>query len=148
MFHCVHYPGDTSSFLQIRWLFIFIALFLKNLYSDAYIFSIESGVIWGVWQCGSQRKFTRPDYTHWSYFQLTVKVIHPKYSKHWPYTVAHTIDCVCSKILNHDLNHGLFISFFKLISCHIHWIVYVLVYINFIVEFFSAAQNGWFCLDT
>ena len=33
------------------------------------------------------------------------KVIYPKYSKYWPYTVAHTIDCVCSKILNHGLNH-------------------------------------------
>ena len=29
----------------------------------------------------------------------------PKYSKHWPYTVAHTIDCVCSKMLNHALNN-------------------------------------------
>ena len=35
------------------------------------------------------------------------KVIYPKYSKHWLSTVAHTIDCVCSKILNHGLNHGL-----------------------------------------
>ena len=34
------------------------------------------------------------------------KVIYPKYSKHWLSTVAHTIDCVCSKILNHCLNHG------------------------------------------
>ena len=25
------------------------------------------------------------------------KVIYPKYSKHWPYTVADTIDCVCRK---------------------------------------------------
>ena len=29
------------------------------------------------------------------------KVIHPKYSKHGPYTVAYTIDCVYSKMLNH-----------------------------------------------
>merc|ERR1711971_337225 len=28
------------------------------------------------------------------------KVLHPKYFKHLPYTVAHTIDCVCSKMLN------------------------------------------------
>ena len=35
------------------------------------------------------------------------KVIYPKYSKHWSYTVAHTIDCLCSKMLNHGLNHGL-----------------------------------------
>ena len=27
------------------------------------------------------------------------KVIYTKYSKHWPYTLAHTIDCVCSKML-------------------------------------------------
>ena len=27
-------------------------------------------------------------------------------------TVAHTIDCVYSKILNHDLNHGLLFSHF------------------------------------
>ena len=27
------------------------------------------------------------------------KVIYSKYSKHWPYTVAHTIDYVCSKML-------------------------------------------------
>ena len=42
---------------------------------------------------------------------VMLKVIYPKCSKHWPYTykvytVAHTIDCVCSKTLNHGLNHG------------------------------------------
>ena len=42
-----------------------------------------------------------------------IKVIYPKYSKHWLSTVAHTIDCVCSKILNHGLNHGLLFSLFK-----------------------------------
>ena len=31
------------------------------------------------------------------------KVIHTKYSKHCPSTVAHTFECVCSKI-NHGLN--------------------------------------------
>ena len=45
--------------------------------------------------------------------QQSVKVIYPKYSKHLPYTVAHAIDCVCSKMLNHGLNHGLFLSLFK-----------------------------------
>ena len=40
------------------------------------------------------------------------KVIYAKYSKHWPYTVAHTIDCVCNKMLNHGLNHGLSILLF------------------------------------
>ena len=46
---------------------------------------------------------------------LVSKVIYPKFSKHLPNTVAHTIDCVCSKRLNHGLNHGLFLSLFKLI---------------------------------
>ena len=46
--------------------------------------------------------------------------IYTKYSKHWSYTVAHTIDCVCSKMLNHGLNHGLFLSLFKLIPSPIH----------------------------
>ena len=54
---------------------------------------------------------------------LSAKVIHTKYSKHCPSTVAHTFECVCSKI-NHGLNHGLFISLLKLINCPIHWIVY------------------------
>ena len=40
------------------------------------------------------------------------KVIHTKYSKHCPSTVAHTFECVCSKI-NHGFNHGLFISLLK-----------------------------------
>ena len=46
---------------------------------------------------------------------VSCKVIYPKYSKHWPYTVAHTIDCVCSKMLNHGSNHGLFLSLFKVL---------------------------------
>ena len=72
---------------------------------------------------------------------------------HWPYTVAYTIDCVCSKMLN----HGLFLSLFKLIPCPIHWIVYLLAYLNFIFEFsssFSTAQpktavlkNIWWFLN-
>ena len=33
-------------------------------------------------------------------FDVGNKVIHPKYSKHWQSTLAHTFDCVCSKILN------------------------------------------------
>ena len=68
-------------------------------------------------------------------FDATGKVIYTKYSKHWPYTVAHTLDCVCSKMLIHGLNHGFFLSLFKLISCPIHWIVCVLAYLNFIFQF-------------
>ena len=55
----------------------------------------------------------------------TRKVKYPKYSKQCPYTVAHTIDCVCSKMLNHGLNHGLFLSLFKLFG----W-KYILNWIN------------------
>ena len=76
------------------------------------------------------------------------KVIYAKYSKHWLSTVANTIDCVCSKMLNNGLNHGLFLSLLKLVPCPIHWIVYVLAYWNFIFEFyssFSATRNGRLC---
>ena len=69
------------------------------------------------------------------FFLLLDKIIYPKYSKHWPYTVAHTIDFMCSKMLDHGWNHGFFLSLFKLISFPIHWIVYVLSYLNFIFEF-------------
>ena len=41
------------------------------------------------------------------------KFIYPKYSRHWLSTVAHTIDCVCSEIFNHGLNHGLSFLLFK-----------------------------------
>jgi hypothetical protein len=34
---------------------------------------------------------------------LLQQSVYPKYSKHKLSTVAHTIDCVCSKILNHGL---------------------------------------------
>ena len=47
----------------------------------------------------------------------SAKVIYPKYSKHWFYTMAHTINFVCNEMLNHDLNHGFFLSLFKLIPC-------------------------------
>ena len=55
----------------------------------------------------------------WLSKQVSTKVIHTKYSKHRPTTVAHTFECVCSKI-NHGLNHGLFILLLKLINCPIH----------------------------
>ena len=51
--------------------------------------------------------------------KLLSKVIYPKYTKHWPYTVANC-DCVCNKMFNQGLNHGLFLSLFKFISCAIH----------------------------
>ena len=51
---------------------------------------------------------------------LTKLYIPSMYSKHWPYTVASTIDCVCSKMLNNGLNHGLFLSLFKFFWMKIH----------------------------
>ena len=48
-------------------------------------------------------------------FEAATKVIHTKYSKHRPSTVAHTFECVCSKI-DHGLNHGLYILPLKLIN--------------------------------
>ena len=38
------------------------------------------------------------------FFQVRGKIIYTKYSKHWFYTVAHTIECVCSKINNSWFN--------------------------------------------
>ena len=45
---------------------------------------------------------------------VMIKVICPKYFKHSPYTVAYTIDCVCSKMLNQCLNRGFFFHFSSL----------------------------------
>ena len=52
--------------------------------------------------------------------------VRQKAKSYIPSTVALTIDCVCSKMLNHGFNHCLFLSFFKLIPCHINWIVYII----------------------
>ena len=51
------------------------------------------------------------------YIDTEGKAIYPKYSKHYPYTVAHRIDCGCSKMLNRGLNHGLFLSLFFFFFC-------------------------------
>ena len=65
---------------------------------------------------------------HFHYFTNltwpTFKVIYTKYFKHCPYTVAHTIECVCSKI-NHGLNYGLFISLLKLIYSALYIELYI-----------------------
>ena len=45
------------------------------------------------------------------YVAFEVNDFNPKYSKHWPYTVAHTFDCVCSKMLNHGFIMGYFFHF-------------------------------------
>ena len=50
--------------------------------------------------------FSTPD-------QSYIGIPTPKYSEHYLLTVARTIDCVSSEILNHGLNHGLLFSLFK-----------------------------------
>jgi hypothetical protein len=76
---------------------------------------------------------------HLAYLNLTVhkyKVIYLKYSKHWLCTVAYTIDCVCSKMLNHGLNHGLYLSLFCYRIC--------LVLIIFLVCFVDVCEMSSF----
>ena len=56
-----------------------------SLVSNMSLFSLETNAL----QCQA-KAINLP-------FCLLGKVIYTKYSKHWPYTVAHTIDCVCRK---------------------------------------------------
>ena len=54
-------------------------------------------------------------------FESGCKVIYPKYSRHWPYLLASTMGCGCSKILNHGLNHGSFLPFVLVFWLKIHF---------------------------
>ena len=55
-------------------------------------------------------------------FNLLSKVIHTKYYKHCPYTVAHTNDCVCSKINNSWFNPWFSFYFSSLYTApYIEW---------------------------
>ena len=56
------------------------------------------------------------------------KVIYTKYSKHCLYTVAHTIDCVCSKINNSWFNPWFSFYFSCLYPAPFYWMVYVLAH--------------------
>ena len=77
--------------------------------------------------------------------KIPAKLYIPITLKHWPYTMAHTIDCVCSKLLN----HGLFLSLLKLIPYPIHWIVYVSAYSEVPNKrvTFSLASLAWACWE-
>ena len=80
-------------------------------------------------------RYLRVRSTHiWS----IVKVIYPKYSKHCLSTVAHTIDCVCSKILNHRLNHGLLFPPFKFFGWK--------KILNYVIENSRLKSRFLFCL--
>ena len=58
---------------------------------------------WLIWVYLNCFEYTSFEYT---------KVIYTKYSKHWPYAVSHTIDCV-QKMLDHGLNHVFLLLLFK-----------------------------------
>ena len=49
------------------------------------------------------------------------KIIYSKYSKNGAYTLTHTIDCVCSKMLNNGITHGLFLLLFQFFKMKIHY---------------------------
>ena len=51
---------------------------------------------------------------------FSFKVIYPKYSKHQLCTVAHTINCVCSKILNHGFKSWVIIFTFQVFCVKKH----------------------------
>ena len=64
---------------------------------------------------------------------MLTKVIYPKYSKHWLYTVAHTIGCVWSKMRNHGSKHVLFLTLFKLVQVKIINVGYTWPFMRFYV---------------
>ena len=68
-----------------------------------------------IWQASrgarTVKKSGRPNWI--PLWWVGTKVIYPKWSKQWLSTVAHTIDCLYCKILNHGLNIGLLFSLFK-----------------------------------
>ena len=120
--------------------------FYQSMYNEFIRCQHESWT-YESWYFHETEYFLLPD----NIFGLRQSYLPKTYSKHWPYTVAYTSDCVISNMLNHGLNQGLLLSFFKLTPCTIHWIVYVLANLNFIFEFsssFSTAQNGSLCPDT
>ena len=72
-----------------------------------------------IWSKKIKNKKKWPQYLHWC---EKVKVIDTKYSKHWPYTVAHTIECVCSKINNSWFNPWFSFYFSSLYSApYLEW---------------------------
>ena len=62
-------------------------------------------------------------YTHMRYLEDSIhkeggigNAIHPKYYKQLVYALAHQMSLVFSKMINHVLNHGLFLLPFKFFS--------------------------------
>ena len=76
----------------------FSASVRKNKHRECSWDSIETWM--NDLQIGRIKSISEP----FSPFCIAAKVIYTKYSKHWLYTVAHTIECVCSKINNSWFN--------------------------------------------
>ena len=71
----------------------------------------------------------------WSvHFLECAKVIYTKYSKHWSYTVAHTIDCVWKNVKSW-FKSWVFPFTFQAYTLPNTLNCIVLVYLNFIIEF-------------
>jgi hypothetical protein len=69
----------------------------------------------GVWSCVCHLFYSKE-------FRASNKVIYTKYSKHWLNTVAHTIECVCSKINKSWFNPWFSFYFLSLCSAlYIEW---------------------------
>ena len=93
---------------------IFSAWFqIENWNASAWLRTLSArlGSIWEI-----------PAQTHHYNICPLPKVIYTKYSKHWLYTVAHTIECVCSKINNSWFNPWFSFYFSSLYPApHIEW---------------------------
>ena len=91
---------ESCSCLVLSFFSLFCAgvqIVVRNLHFKIYLIVFIS------------KSFAKKSVNICSWIYIKGKAIYTNYSKHWPYTVAHTIDCVCSKMLNHGLSHGLFL---------------------------------------
>ena len=85
---------------------------LVHLLSNSYIFHNPLDPFY-LFYSTVEQLLTWQKFAESSILQYETKVIRPKYSKHWSYLLAATVDFGWCKILNHDLNHGLFHSLLK-----------------------------------
>ena len=93
---------EKSKLQQVRWKMIFLAQFFRQIKKNVELFH---RILKAVKKFGMFINFQKVyEFYIRTYSALIlvptkqawVKVIYPKYSKHWPYTVAHTIECVCA----------------------------------------------------
>ena len=75
----LHQLQIVRSSKRMKFLIVFVAFFGLAFGSDLFV---------GSWKEDQYKREGLSDYIY-------ERGIYTKYSKHWPYTVAHTIDCVC-----------------------------------------------------